>query len=60
MGIKDIARADYIVNNHGAWLLEVNTMPGFTDHSLMPMAAKHSGMEMPELCTLLVRSATRT
>jgi D-alanine-D-alanine ligase-like ATP-grasp enzyme len=33
-------------------------MPGFTNHSLVPMAAKQSGIEMPELCTMLVDSAT--
>ena len=58
MGIRDIARVDFILNENGAWLLELNTMPGFTNHSLVPMAAKQSGIEMPELCTMLVDSAT--
>ena len=58
MGIRDIARVDFILNENGAWLLELNTMPGFTNHSLVPMAAKKSGIEMPELCTMLVDSAT--
>jgi D-alanine-D-alanine ligase len=31
------------------WLLEVNTTPGMTDHSLMPMAAKAAGIEFEEL-----------
>ena len=60
IGIKDIARADFILNEQGAWFLEVNTMPGFTDHSLLPMAAKHIGIEMPELCTRLIQSAMNT
>jgi D-alanine-D-alanine ligase len=30
-------------------LLEVNTIPGMTDHSLVPMAAKAAGMDFPEL-----------
>ena len=39
LGCRDVARADFIVNDQGAWFLEINTMPGFTTHSLLPMAA---------------------
>ena len=31
------------------WLLEVNTVPGMTDHSLVPMAAKARGLSFPQL-----------
>ncbi|MBC8309273.1 MAG: D-alanine--D-alanine ligase [Phycisphaerales bacterium] len=58
MGIRDIARVDFILNESGAWLLEINTMPGFTNHSLIPMAARHIGVEMPELCSSLVEFAS--
>jgi D-alanine-D-alanine ligase len=57
LGLRDIARADFIVNDQGAWFLEINTAPGMTTHSLVPMAARHVGIEMPELCTRIVRSA---
>ena len=60
MGIRDIARVDFILNESGAWLLELNTMPGFTDHSLVPMAAEHAEIPMPELCSLLVNNAARS
>ncbi len=61
MGVRDIARVDFLIDNDGEWLLELNTMPGFTDHSLLPMAAHHAGIEMTELCTRLVQTAsTRT
>jgi D-alanine-D-alanine ligase len=33
----------------GLWLIEVNTVPGMTDHSLVPMAAKAAGMDFDEL-----------
>lgn len=63
IGARHIARADYIVDPAGRpWLLEINTMPGFTDHSLVPMAARAApgpGMEMPALCTMLVEAALR-
>ncbi len=57
MNIQDIARVDFIINSGVAWFLELNTMPGFTNHSLIPMAAKHAGMSMPEICTNLVELA---
>ncbi|HIB00847.1 MAG TPA: D-alanine--D-alanine ligase [Phycisphaerales bacterium] len=57
MNINDIARVDFILNDQGPWLLEINTMPGFTDHSLIPMAAKHAGFSMPMLCSALVANA---
>ena len=31
------------------WLLEVNTVPGMTDHSLVPMAARAQGMDFSAL-----------
>lgn len=54
-GVRHLCRADFILDDENrAWFLEINTMPGFTDHSLVPMAAKASGLEMPALCALLV------
>ena len=32
-------------------------MPGFTEHSLVPMAARHDGMDMTTLCSTLVEMA---
>jgi D-alanine-D-alanine ligase len=32
-----------------AWLIEVNTAPGMTDHSLVPMAAKQAGIDFDAL-----------
>ena len=31
------------------WIIEVNTAPGMTDHSLVPMAAREAGLQMPDL-----------
>jgi len=56
--VRSLARVDFILNDQGAWFLEVNTMPGFTNHSLLPMAAEHIGMNMYELCTTLVLEAS--
>jgi D-alanine-D-alanine ligase len=60
LGVRHLARVDFILDPQGRhWLLELNTMPGFTSHSLVPMAAKHSGLEMPALCNRLVELALR-
>jgi D-alanine-D-alanine ligase len=57
LGLRDVARADFMVDERGAWFLEINTAPGMTTHSLVPMASRHRGVEMPELCARLVRAA---
>lgn len=50
IGIKGWARVDVFIDQTGqAQLIEVNTVPGMTDHSLVPMAAKHRGIEFDEL-----------
>jgi len=57
LGCRDVARVDFRVDEDGeVWFLEINTMPGFTTHSLVPMAARASGVDMPALCGLLVRA----
>jgi D-alanine-D-alanine ligase len=43
-------RVDFMVDTQGQpWLLEVNTIPGMTDHSLAPMAARVAGLSFEEL-----------
>lgn len=60
LGIRHIARADFLLDADATpWLLEINTTPGFTDHSLVPKAAAHAGTAMPALCARLVAMALR-
>jgi D-alanine-D-alanine ligase len=40
-----------------AFVLEVNTSPGMTETSLLPMSAAAAGIEFPQLVDRLVRSA---
>jgi len=50
VGCKGWGRVDVMSNSQGAFfLLEVNTVPGMTDHSLVPMAAKVSGLDFDHL-----------
>jgi D-alanine-D-alanine ligase len=37
-----------------SWLIEVNTVPGMTDHSLVPMAARAVGIEIEALCVQIL------
>lgn len=57
IGCRDLARVDFMVNADGAWFLEINSMPGMTDHSLVPKAAGHAGMTFPALCARLAARA---
>ncbi|VAW86433.1 D-alanine--D-alanine ligase [hydrothermal vent metagenome] len=50
LGCSGWGRVDFMVDKAGqAWLLEVNTIPGMTDHSLVPMAAHHAGLSFDQL-----------
>ncbi len=60
-GCRDVARADVMRTTDGDLaVLEVNTLPGFTDHSLTPKAAAAAGIGFDALCSLLAgRAAVR-
>jgi D-alanine-D-alanine ligase len=58
VGCTGWGRVDLILEGGGAWkFLEVNTSPGMTTHSLVPMAARRIGMEFPDLCVEILRGA---
>jgi D-alanine-D-alanine ligase len=62
MGIRHLARADFMYDDRTglAHFLEINTMPGFTDHSLLPMAAARAGLGMTALCESLLDAALQS
>lgn len=58
LGCRDFARVDFILAEEGtAHALEINTIPGFTTHSLLPKAAAHAGISMSDLCVRIVRAS---
>ena len=60
IGVRHLSRIDFLLDEqHQPWLLEVNTLPGFTGHSLLPMAAAASGINFAGLCEKLVQWALR-
>lgn len=58
LGCRHVMRADMIVDHDGVpWLLEVDTCPGLTETSLLPLAAKAGGLGFAQLCERLVEVA---
>jgi D-alanine-D-alanine ligase len=59
LGCKGWGRIDVMIDaqTRQPYLLEINTSPGMTGHSLVPMSAKAAGMSYEDLCLSLVDSA---
>ena len=59
LGCRGWGRADVMIraSDRKPFLLEMNTSPGMTDHSLVPMSAKAAGISYPELCWQILRTA---
>ena len=56
LGTAGLARVDLMLDRAlRPWVLEVNTVPGMTDHSLAPQAAAWAGLELHALCDWMVR-----
>ncbi len=58
LGASGWGRLDLILRRDGTWsFLELNTSPGMTGHSLVPMAARAAGIAFPDLCVEILRGA---
>ncbi|HXL76685.1 MAG TPA: D-alanine--D-alanine ligase [Burkholderiales bacterium] len=58
LGCRGWGRVDLMLNRQGrAFVLEVNTVPGMTDHSLVPKAARAVGMSYEDLCLRILEAA---
>ena len=58
LGCRGWGRVDLMLDAAGEpYLLEVNTVPGMTDHSLVPMAARAAGLSYPDLCLRILELA---
>lgn len=56
--MRDFSRVDFILTPDGTpWCLEANALPGFTANSLLPKAARATGISFPDLCHSLVLMA---
>ncbi len=58
LGCKGFSRTDIRISGNGVpYLLEVNTIPGLTERSLLPMAAKCSGLDFFQLCVKMIETS---
>lgn len=59
LGCRGWGRVDVMIDatTRAPYLLEINTSPGMTGHSLVPMSAQAAGMSYPELCLEILRQA---
>jgi len=62
VGCRDFARVDFLLSSDDKpVILEINTIPGFTETSLLPMAAQQAGYDFSQLCvTLAAMARSRT
>lgn len=59
IGCEGWSRVDVMLDEQNRpWILEINTSPGMTSHSLVPMAARATGMEYADLCVYLLETAS--
>jgi D-alanine-D-alanine ligase len=59
LGCRGWGRADLMIraSDRQPFLLEMNTSPGMTSHSLVPMSAKAAGIDYADLCVRLLKDA---
>ncbi len=60
LGCRGWARADVMIDarTRQPYLLEINTSPGMTSHSLVPMSARSTGISYEQLCLRVLASAS--
>ncbi|HIE11611.1 MAG TPA: D-alanine--D-alanine ligase [Kiritimatiellae bacterium] len=58
LGCRGLGRMDMRMDDRGdVYVLEMNNIPGFTETSLLPKAARAAGIDFPELCARIMESA---
>jgi D-alanine-D-alanine ligase len=61
LGCEGYSRSDFILpfGEEEAVFLELNTLPGMTARSLLPLAARHDGIDFPTLCAWIATDGLR-
>ena len=57
LGCRGFARADFMIQGEDAYMIDINTIPGFTEMSLLPDAAKAIGISFDQLTQYIVEMA---
>jgi D-alanine-D-alanine ligase len=60
LGCSGFARVDLILSGDTPWVIEVNSIPGFTETSTLPLAAEAAGLPFDDLVETILESALRT
>jgi len=55
LGCKGIVRVDFILIGEQPYFLEINTVPGMTEESLVPKQAQAAGIPLSELCSMVIK-----
>lgn len=59
LNCRHLGRVDMILVKGKPYVLEINTLPGFTSHSLLPMAANEAGISTDRLCRKIIEAAMK-
>lgn len=59
LGCRDFSRADFFISNDQIYFNEINTIPGFTDHSRFPSMLAAINISYPEIIKTLIENALR-
>lgn len=57
MGCNGVVRVDYILSEEGLYFLEINTIPGMTNASLVPKMVRTAGMDMTEFLSTIIENS---
>jgi D-alanine-D-alanine ligase len=59
LGCQGMSRSDFILKGSTLYVLETNTIPGMTEISLLPQAAKAAGIDFPSMLDLIIAAGIR-
>lgn len=59
LGMKGMSRIDYIITSKGFYMLEVNSIPGLSEESIIPQQARDSGYTLEEFFTISIEECLR-
>jgi len=59
IGLKGMSRIDFIVKDGKPYLIEVNTIPGLSEASILPQQVRHAGMSLADFFAMLVEEAMK-
>jgi D-alanine-D-alanine ligase len=57
--MKGFSRSEFIIVNNEPYMLEMNTVPGLTNESILPQQAREAGISLPELFENAIEEALK-